>query len=444
MDAVGLDIAFRLFIVLILVAINGFFVAAEFALVSARRTRIEQLAEEGSPLARTVLRSMSDPNRFISIAQVGISMASLALGFIGEPAIAGLVEPLLEPILPGSIVFLSSHAIAIAIAYMIVTYLHLVIGEQVPKMIAIQRAESTILITAQFTEFIGVLLRPVIAVVYWSTELVLRRLGLQYQSDAHMVYTIDELEMLIEASEEGGHLEPQERELVQRALGFGELTVSQVMVPRTEVVGIPLAADYAGIVNQIRQANRSRYPVYENTLDEVVGVLHVKDLVTTAVHPESQFEIRSLIRPVVPVPESLPVDELLATLQSERVNLAIVIDEYGGLAGIVTVEDALEALVGQIQDEFEVAEVGIEVQPDGSMLIDGLMVIEEFNRHFETRTHSETVETIGGLVFELIGHKPEIGDCVQVEDLSLQVESLDGLRISRLRIVQPSKDDRSS
>src|SRR5690606_10230097 len=180
-----------------------------------------------------------------------------------EPAIAAIIDPLLESTLPDSALVVSTHGISIAIAYMIVTYLHLVLGEQVPKMMAIQRAESTILVAAQFTEFVGVLLRPVIAIVYWSTEGILRLFGMKYQSEAHMVYTVDELEMLIEASEEGGHLDPQERELVQRALGFGELTVSQVMVPRTEVVGIPITADRDAVIEAIKTANRSRYPVYE-------------------------------------------------------------------------------------------------------------------------------------------------------------------------------------
>jgi CBS domain containing-hemolysin-like protein len=240
--------------------------------------------------------------------------------------------------------------------------------------------------------------------------------------------------MLIEASEEGGHLDPQERELIQRALGFGELTVAQIMVPRTEVVGIPITADREAVIAAIKAANRSRYPVFEDTLDQVVGVLHVKDLVTRGALVNGDFDLRELIRPVVPVPESLPADELLARLQSERVNMAIVIDEYGGLAGIVTVEDTLEALVGRIQDEFEAVEFDVELLPDGSMLLDGLIGIEEFNRRFGTKIHSESVGTIGGLVFELIGHKPEIGDRVAVEDFWLEVESMNGLRIARLKM----------
>jgi CBS domain containing-hemolysin-like protein len=434
MDVVPLDIVFRLLVVLVLVAINGFFVAAEFALVSARRTRIEQLAADGNPLARTVLRSMSDPNRFISIAQVGISMASLALGFIGEPAVAALIDPGLENVLPENTAFFTSHAIAIALAYIVITYLHLVIGEQVPKMLAIQRAEGTVLITAQFTEFVGLLLRPVIAIVYWSTEFVLRLFGLRYQHEAHMVYTVDELEMLVEASGEGGHLDAQERELVQRALGFGELTASQVMVPRTEVIGIPISADYQQVLEIIRQANRSRYPVYEDTLDQVIGVMHVKDLVTGEYATVEEFDLRTLTRGAEPVPETLPVDELLAKLQAERTHLSFVIDEYGGLAGIVTLEDVLESLVGQIQDEFEPPELEIEHLPDGAMLIDGLMPIDEFNRRFGVSIASEAVETLGGLVFELLGRKPELGDCVYVDGYSLTVANLDGLRIARLRL----------
>jgi CBS domain containing-hemolysin-like protein len=440
MDVARLDIVFRLLVVLILVAINGFFVAAEFALVSARRTRIEQMALDGNPLAKTVLRSMSDPNRFISIAQVGISMASLALGFIGEPALAALIDPVLEPLLPENMAFLTSHGIAIMIAYITITYLHLVIGEQVPKMVALQRAEGTVLITAQFTEFVGLLLRPVIAIVYWSTEFVLRLFGLRYQDEAHMVYTVDELEMLVEASGEGGHLDAQERELVQRALGFGELTASQVMVPRTEVIGIPMSASYPQALEVIRQANRSRYPVYEETLDQVVGVMHVKDLVTGEFGDGHEFDLRALTRPVEPVPETLPVDELLARLQAERAHMSFVIDEYGGLAGIVTLEDVLESLVGQIQDEFELLETEVEQLPDGALLVNGLVPLDEFNRRFGVTIASEAVETLGGLVFELLGRKPELGDCVYVDGYSLTVAALDGLRIARLRLEALSAD----
>jgi CBS domain containing-hemolysin-like protein len=440
MDVARLDIVFRLLVVLILVAINGFFVAAEFALVSARRTRIEQMALDGNPLAKTVLRSMSDPNRFISIAQVGISMASLALGFIGEPALAALIDPVLEPLLPENMAFLTSHGIAIMIAYITITYLHLVIGEQVPKMVALQRAEGTVLITAQFTEFVGLLLRPVIAIVYWSTEFVLRLFGLRYQDEAHMVYTVDELEMLVEASGEGGHLDAQERELVQRALGFGELTASQVMVPRTEVIGIPMSASYPQALEVIRQANRSRYPVYEETLDQVVGVMHVKDLVTGEFGDGHEFDLRALTRPVEPVPETLPVDELLARLQAERAHMSFVIDEYGGLAGIVTLEDVLESLVGQIQDEFELLEMEVEQLPDGALLVNGLVPLDEFNRRFGVTIASEAVETLGGLVFELLGRKPELGDCVYVDGYSLTVAALDGLRIARLRLEALSAD----
>jgi CBS domain containing-hemolysin-like protein len=361
-------------------------------------------------------------------------MASLALGFIGEPALAALIDPVLEPLLPENMAFLTSHGIAIMIAYITITYLHLVIGEQVPKMVALQRAEGTVLITAQFTEFVGLLLRPVIAIVYWSTEFVLRLFGLRYQDEAHMVYTVDELEMLVEASGEGGHLNAQERELVQRALGFGELTASQVMVPRTEVIGIPMSASYPQALEVIRRANRSRYPVYEETLDQVVGVMHVKDLVTGEFGDGHEFDLRALTRPVEPVPETLPVDELLARLQAERAHMSFVIDEYGGLAGIVTLEDVLESLVGQIQDEFELLETEVEQLPDGALLVNGLVPLDEFNRRFGVTIASEAVETLGGLVFELLGRKPELGDCVYVDGYSLTVASLDGLRIARLRL----------
>ena len=421
----------------LLIGLNGFFVAAEFALVSVRRTRIEQLIAEGNMLARVVGRAMDDPNRFISAAQLGITMASLGLGWVGEPTVARLVEPPLARVLPEEIVFLTSQSIGIFIAFAFITLLHVVLGEQVPKMLALQRSEGTILITAQATEAIAVIFRPIIAVVYWLTDVVLRPLGLKYQGEKHLVYSVEELEMLVTASAHSGVLEESEREMIQRAFNFADLTAHQLMVPRTEIIGVPTTISLDELTTLVALEGRARYPVYQETLDEIVGIVYVKDLVNWLRRGDgTAFHVRAITREALTLPESLAIDQCLAMMKARRMHLAIVIDEYGGTAGLLTLEDIVESIVGEIQDEFERPETDIELRDDGTASVNGLVLIEEFNRRFGANVEDPNFDTIGGFVFGLIGHRPELGDTVRAADLEFRVDALDGLRIARLRVAR--------
>ncbi|MCC6936027.1 MAG: HlyC/CorC family transporter [Thermomicrobiales bacterium] len=428
-----IDIAWRLLVVLLLVGLNAFFVAAEFALVSVRRTRIEQLAAEGNMLARIVRRALADPNRFISAAQLGITMASLGLGWVGEPTLARLIGPALESVLPERIVFITSHGLAIFFAFTLITLFHLVLGEQVPKMLALQRAEPVILATAQVTELVSIIFRPFIWVVYWATELVLRPLGLRYEGERHLVYTVEELEMLVTASAEGGQLDESEQEMIHRVFNFADLTAHQVMVPRTEIVGVPADVTLPELTALVAREGRSRFPVYRGTIDEIVGIVYVKDIFRALRRDQGEpFDIREITREALIVPESRPVDELLADMKARRVHMAIVIDEFGGTAGLLTLEDILEVIVGEMQDEFERPETDIEVAPDGSASVNGLVLIGEFNRRLGTSIDDPNFDTIGGFVFGQIGRKPEINDEIVTDGLRLRVSALDGLRIARL------------
>jgi CBS domain containing-hemolysin-like protein len=440
MSSAVIDIAWRLAVLFLLVGLNGFFVAAEFSLVSVRRTRIEQLVADGNVLARVVARAMDDPNRFISAAQLGITMASLGLGWVGEPALARLLEPLLDSFLPHRIAFFTGHGVAVFIAFTIITLLHLVIGEQVPKMLALQRSEGTILATAQITELVAVVFRPFIAVVYWSTEAVLRPLGLRYEGEKHLVYTVEELEMLVTASAEGGQLDESEQEMIKRVFNFADLTAHQVMVPRTEIIGVPATMTQEELSDLIAREGRARYPVYNSTLDDIVGVVHVKDVFRALRRrpPSEPFDVRRITREALTVPESLTIDELLAMMKARRTHMAIVIDEYGGTAGLITLEDLFEAIIGEVQDEFERPETDIEVLPDGSARVSGLVLISEFNRRLETKIEDSNFDTIGGFVFGRLGRKPELGDEVQSDGLLFRVDALDGLRIARLRVERGS------
>jgi len=422
--------------VFLLILANGIFVAAEFALVSARRTRIEQMAAEGNRLARAVLRAMDDPNRFISAAQIGITVASLGLGWLGEPAFARLFERLFS-MLPGSWQGIASHSAAVATAFILITFLHITLGEQVPKMIAIQRAEGTILLTAQITQLMSTIFRPAIAVVYWATEWLLRPFGLRYQSESHLVYTVEELEMLVEASARGGQLETSEQEMIHRLLTFADLDAGQVMVPRTEMIAVPVDITLPELIEVIARERRSRYPVYDQTLDDIVGIVHSKDLFPIlAAGKTDGFSIREITREAMTVPDSLPIDQVLALMKQRRTHIAIVIDEYGGTAGLITMEDLVERIVGELQDEFERPEQEVEVLPDGSARINGLMLIEEVNERFGLDIHDPNFDTIGGYVFGQLGRKPEVGDTVQVGDVTFRVDVLDGLRIARLCLIR--------
>lgn len=430
-----LDIVWRLTVVFLLVGLNGLFVAAEFALVSVRRTRIEQLVAEGNVLARTVRRAMDDPNRFISAAQLGITMASLGLGWVGEPALARMFEPLIHSVAPANLALVGAHGLAVFIAFTLITLLHLVIGEQVPKMMALQRSEGVILLTAPPTQWMATIFRPAIAVVYWTTEVILRALKLRYQGEKHLVYTVEELEMLVIASAEGGQLEESESEMIHRVFNFADLTAHHVMVPRTEIVAVPTTVTFDELVDVVRREGRSRLPVYQDTLDNIVGIVHVKDIVRILnTTPPDVFDVREITREALTAPESLRVDDLLALMKAHRTHIAIVIDEFGGTAGLTTLEDVLEAIVGEVQDEFERPATDYEELPDGSVYVDGLMLIDEFSRRMGVTLEERNFDTIGGFVFGRIGHKPEIGDEVREAGLIFRVEALDGLRIARLRV----------
>jgi CBS domain containing-hemolysin-like protein len=428
-------ILLKLGAVLLLVLLNGFFVAAEFALVSVRSTRIDQLIEDGNRMARLVKRAQRDPNRFISAAQVGITMASLGLGWIAEPALATIINPPLERIF-GTEARISSHVVAGILAYFLITLLHIVLGEQVPKMIALQKSEATILATAGPVSWISIPFRPLIALLYWLTAIVLKVLGLKWEGEHSLVYSEDELKMLVTASHEKGYLEESEQELIVRVFGFADVQAEEVMVPRTEIIAIPAAATLQEATHIISSTGHARYPVYNENLDDIIGVFHTKDLYKLLERNAlKQFNLRRMVRAPLMVPGTLPIDDLLASMKRLRTHVAIVVDEYGGTAGMVTLEDILERIVGEIHDEFETGAEDVQNLENGEARISGLMTIDEVNERFGLKIDDPIYNTIGGYVFGQLGRRPEIGDEIQSDSHLLRVESLDGLRIDRLHLI---------
>lgn len=429
----------KLLAVVFLVLLNGFFVAAEFALVSARPNLIAQLANEGSRAARAAQKAMNQPTRFISGCQVGITVASLSLGWITEPAIAHRFEPLLDNVLEDN-AWLGAHVVGAALAILLVTSLHIVIGEQVPKMIAVQRSERTILATAPVVRWVSQPIRPFVAALYGLTDLVLNALGLSRQAEHSLVYTEDELRLLVSASRMEGYLDPGEQEMIERIFKFAEVESDEIMVPRTEMKALPASASFAEAIALVASTGHSRFPVYGDDLDDLVGVFHAKDLLRHSGN-DASFNIRKFVRPVLFVSERTPLDELLATMKAKRSHIAIVVDEYGGTAGLVTLEDVLERIVGEVQDRADPVSADAEELENGVVRVSGLLPIGDINDRFGTHIDDDYYNSLGGFVFGQLGRKPEIGDEVRANGHSFRVVELDGLRIARIEIVETSAFD---
>lgn len=426
----------RLLAVIVLVLANGFFVAAEFSLVGIRRSRVQQLVAEGHPLAPAVQRASQRLDAYLAATQLGITMASIALGWIGEPALARLIEPVFhtfsERWAP-----IGAHSLAVAIAFALITALHIVLGELAPKSLALQRTEGTALATARPLELFLTVFRPAIFSLNGLGNLLLRLFGLRPAGGEQLVHSPEELKLLVGISAQAGLLDPEQQEMIERVFEFSQLTAHQVMVPRTEIAALPVDAGLSELFDVVEQTRHSRLPIYEETIDNIVGVLHVKDLLLWLEnHPREQFNVRQLMRPAFSVPDTLHADDVFAAMRARRVSIAIVVDEFGGTAGLITMEDLMERVFGEVQDELERQQPADIVRlPNGQALVNGLLLIDDFNDAFGADIHDPDYDTIGGYVFGRLGRRPRIGDEVAVDGYRLRVVELDGLRIARLRVM---------
>ncbi len=420
-------IAWRLGGVLAFIVANGFFVAAEFSIVTVRKTRIDQLIAEGHAGARAVRRAVTAPDRYIAATQLGITMTSLGLGWIGEPALADLIQPSFD-FLPAHLAMHTAHTIAVATAFAAITACHIVFGELAPKWVALERSESTALWVVRPTEVFMRALWPFIRLLHGTAKAVVNALGVHGEHRGG-VHSEEELKMLVTASQEAGVLEEQEEQMLHRVFGFSDLTAGQVMVPRTELVAVAADADRDALVEAVARARATRVPVYRGDLDDVVGVLYAVDLVK-AVAAGGSLTAASLAREAVTVPETLAADHVLAEMRRRGVREAIVIDEYGGTAGLVTFEGLMERIVGDLGAEGKPAR--ITVLPDGSAEIDGLVLVSDLNQQFGLHIDPDTYTTTGGFVLGSLGRRPRIGDIVEVEGRTIRVEALDGIRVARV------------
>ena len=432
-----------LIIIAILILANGLFVAAEFAIIGARPSRIEQLARDGNRAARWVVEILHDrirTDRYIATAQLGITLASVGLGMYAEPAIAHLIESPLHDWfgLEGAIV----HTISFNNALTGITYLHDVLGEMVPKSIAHQGPERTVLMLTTFMRLVGKLFSIPVSVLNRIGLLTLKLLRVPPPGMDSRLYSLDELEMVVLESYAGGLLDQREQELVANILDFSEERVEQVMIPRTLITAIPITIPENALLDLVPTTSYSRLPVYRGSVDNIVGMLHLKDLVRQQLSGEP-FDLPSLLRKVSFVPETLPVKSLLASFKRLHQHMAIVIDEHGGTLGLVTLEDLLEEVVGDVRDEFDAGEeAAITIVEPGYLIALGVAQLDDLAAYVPIPEHDYDIATIGGLVLAELGRRPQVGDEIRTGEIIYRVVDVDRLAIKRLSIHFPPASTR--
>jgi len=426
----------NLVLVVFLVLSNGFFVASEFALVGVRRSRIAILADSGDKNAKRLLGLVDNLNAYISATQLGITLSSLALGWIGEPAIAHLLEVPLKGLVSETIL----HTISFTIAFTIITFLHIVLGELAPKTIALERAEKTAMAIALPMQIFYKTFYYPIRLLDWAGTRTVRLFGLHPSSEHASIYTEDELRQLIDISQKSGHVQEEQQQLIHRVFDFAEAKVRDAMIPRVSVDTLPADATLEETKTAFRTLGYSRLPVYRDRVDNIIGVLFRRDLEPFLESPIG-FDLEKLLHPALFIPETAKLGLLLRQMQSTRTHLAVVVDEHGGMEGVVTLEDLLEEIVGEIDDEYD-EEVRLQIinQTDGAYLLDGMLAIHDANRKLNINLpENDGYTTLAGFLMAQTGQILEAGETVEYEGLRFTVERTDKRRVRRVRLTLPEK-----
>ncbi len=427
-------ILFNLLIILLLLLANGFFVASEFALVSVRQTRINQLANEGNNTAKITTSALKELDKYIAATQLGITIASIGLGWVGEATLAKIIHPLFD-FLPYVSNTIATHTIAVAIAFVLITFMHVVLGELMPKSIALQYPEETALSITRPLVFAAKIFTPFIFLLNGFGNFLLKLLKIPPAHPSHSVHTEEELDMIIDASYKGGVLNETENFLLKNTLKFTDLTAKQIMIPRCDVISLPVDIDLEELKEIILENQYTRYPVYEENIDNILGILHVKDLYSCKMR-DKDIVIKDILRKPLLVPETMTTDLLLQNFKTNKTEIAIVIDEFGGMSGIISLEDVLEEIFGDVQDEFDEEEKDIKQVADNKYIINGLLRIDEFFEFFdiEQKEEEEEVETMCGLIQKHLGRLAKVNDEIVIENLKIKVLEFKGRRIRKLLV----------
>ena len=433
----GQTLIFNLILVFLLLLTNAFFVASEFALVSVRRTRLIQLSNEGNHNAELALEAIEEINKYMAATQLGITAASIAIGWAGEASIVKLILPVftfISWIDPN----IAAHTAAVIVSFLIITFMHVVLGELVPRSIALQYSEKTTLFIIRPMQIAKFVFKPFTWLLSGCGNLFLKFIKIKPE-EYHLSHSTEELNMLIDASYNDGVINETEKDMIQNVFKFSDLCAKQVMIPRTDVTCIPVDVSLDELKQITCETQYTRYPVYEDDLDNVIGILHIKDIYSSVL--KGDFDIRKLIRKPMMVPETVNVDKLLLDFKQQQNQMAIVIDEFGGTSGIITLEDVLEEIFGEVQDEFDDDEVEDLIKlSETSYEVNPMMRTDELSEVFNVHIEDEDVDTIGGFVIKQLGRLAEKNDVVVYENLEFVVKEISKTRITKLclNIIPPA------
>lgn len=436
------DIFINIFIIAFLLFVNGFFVAAEFALVKVRKTRLEQLCNEGNVAAKRALKLVNNTNKMLAAAQLGVTIASIALGWVAEATIVQLILPIIK-LLPVLNSTLTAHVIAVPISFIVVTYFHVLLGEQLPKCLALTHPDKLALWVAAPMDLFITLFKPFVWILMVSSDKILCAFNIS-DDDASLVHSTEELDMLVDASYNEGVLNETEAEMLHNMFKFSDLMAKQVMIPRTDMICVPNDITYDELTKFALENQYTRYPVYEENIDKILGFLHVKDLYSLSFTKEN-FSLNKLIRPILLVPETMTLDNLIIEFKKSHSQIAVVVDEFGGTSGLISLEDVLEEIIGEVQDEFdEEEEADIKEIGENTYIANAMMRIDELVEFFdldESQFEEDDVETIAGLVVKLLGKIADLGETVSYNGLTFTVTEIDGARITKLKLYkEPAKE----
>lgn len=429
--------------ILLLVALNGYFVAAEFALVGVRRSRIETLAAANDRRAVRLIAMLDNLNAYLSASQLGITLASLALGSIGEPFFSHLLEaPLARFGVPESAV----HIIGYITALLVITCLHIVLGEQAPKLLGLERAERVALACGASLHLFYLLFKLPIKILDFASAKVIRMFGLNSEAGGHgsSSYTLEELRQLVDLSHKSGHIHSENRQLIEGVFSFSETEIREAMIPRTEIIALSVAATLDGVERMFVESGFSRLPVYRERFDDMVGVLFMREIIPYIKRDGSagEFDLEKLLHPPMFVPANARLGPVLAQMQATQNHLSFVVDEHGGIEGIVTLEDLLEEIVGDINDEYDDEVRQQIVEADGSYILDGAIAVRDVNRNFEVNLPEDSdYTTLAGFLLARAGRLLDVGDHVEYDGARFTVEEVEHRRIQRIRFTPAAKED---
>ena len=429
-------------IVFILLLVNAFFVAAEFAIVRSRKVKIEQLTKDGNVEAKLALKALEDMNFFIAAVQVGVTIASIGIGWFGSPTIELMLKPLMAHF-PSMHLYLAP--VTAVVAFLVITFLHVVIGEQVPNCLALHYPEKISLYVAKPMNLFMTISKPFVWILNVSCNGILRLLRVP-SNNTRVVHTIEDLDLLVDTSYDEGVLNETEKDMLHNMFNFSDLTAREVMIPRTDMVCVPIDMPMEELNKLAKESQYTRYPVYDGDIDHITGLIHVKDLYSLAIEDKT-CPIKSLQRKILLVPETITLDNLVREFKKNKGQMAVVVDEFGGTSGIITLEDVFEEIFGDVQDEFdEEVETDItEIKPN-HFLVNGMMRLDELAEYFdipEDRFKTDDVDTVAGFVVKELGRLAVVDDFVKYDEFTFTVKELDGVRITKLLVVhdKPQSDE---